>query len=425
MLTAGSDVELSDAQTAALLNAACGLSAEPLPPPATDPGSPPQGISEGDQQRKQQQGLTDVYAALSSRGALRGFGSVSAAALLPLGLERKEMSPEEQLLVTGLPTSAFAPPRGGTPSDLLLGAGFAALLATASDAAGLDVRIVLGGVFSALLADTIAFRGALAESVTRLFKPGYATTVREHEAGHFLVAYLLGCPIEACLLDVWRAARDPRFSGAAGTVFFDPQLGDAMSGGRITREIIDRYSVVVMAGIAAEAAQNQRAEGGQADETALIQLLASLDNGKTWNIPRIQTQARWAASQALLLLREHGTAYVALCAALQRGESVGQCVVAIERGLDEAYGKAGELPATSRRRELERQAAVSESRGPMEGTSESRAVERAGAVQAAAGGGGRGGGVEGVAAEERQAAIAKRLEEIKEQLAREDETWTG
>ena len=48
----------------------------------------------------------------------------------------------------------------------------------------------------------------------------------------------------------------------AGTVFFDPELGEAMGGGRITREIIDRYSVIVMAGIAAEAANNGRAEGG-------------------------------------------------------------------------------------------------------------------------------------------------------------------
>ena len=46
-------------------------------------------------------------------------------------------------------------------------------------------------------------------------------------------------------------------------------------------------------------------------------------------------QARWAASQAALLLREHGRAYVHLCDALTAGESVGACIAAIERGLDE------------------------------------------------------------------------------------------
>ena len=413
-----SNFEPSEKQTAALLDAACDLATDaPQLPPGTDTGTADGGVFAA--QREQQEELTAVYEALSARGALRGFGSVSAAALLPLGITRKEISTEEQLVLTGLPTSAFAPPQGNSRSDLLLGAGSAALLATASAQLGLDVRLSIAAVGAALLADSVLFRGAVAESATRAVKPGYATTVREHEAGHFLVAYLLGCPIEACLLDVWRAARDSRFAGAAGTVFFDPALGAAMNGGRITREIIDRYSVVVMAGIAAEAAQNQRAEGGQADETALVQLLASLDGGKSWDLGRIQNQARWASSQALLLLREHGEAYVALCEALERGESVGECVVAIEKGLTSAFGRRGELPAETRKRELEARAA--------------RAAPPPAAVPAASGVVAPATGVvapttdvtTAAAVDERQAQIAKRLEEIKERLAREDETWTG
>lgn len=396
------DYELSQMQTAALIDAACSLSSD-VP---AESNSPAQGGAPATRRTSEEQ-LTATYTALAARGALRGFGSVSAAAVLPLGIERKEMSTEEQLLLTGLPTTAFAPPRGGSRFDILLGAGSAALLATASAQVGIDVRISIGLVGAALLADSIVFRGAVSESATRAVKPGYATKVREHEAGHFLVAYLLGCPIEACLLDVWRAARDGRFSGAAGTVFFDPQLGAAMNGGKITREILDRYSVVVMAGIAAEAAQHQRAEGGQADEAALVQLLASLDGGKSWDLPRIQNQARWASSQALLLLREHGAAYVKLCEALERGESVGGCVIAIEKGLVEAFGQSGELPAETRKRKLE---AAAKAAVPTPAT--------AGVVAPSA--------QPSVAAlEAQQAQIAKRLKEIKETLAREDETWTG
>ena len=41
-----------------------------------------------------------------------------------------------------------------------------------------------------------------AELASRAVRPGYGKTVREHEAGHFLIAYLLGLPVEACLLDI-------------------------------------------------------------------------------------------------------------------------------------------------------------------------------------------------------------------------------
>ena len=53
-----------------------------------------------------------------------------------------------------------------------------------------------------------------------------------------------------------------------------------------------------------------------------------------------------------MLLREHGKAYQALCDALERGEGVGGCVVAIEAAIDESFGRNGELPAQTRARKL-------------------------------------------------------------------------
>ena len=50
-------------------------------------------------------------------------------ALLPAANQR-EISPEDQLRLTGLPTSSFAPPRGGSPTDVLAG-GAGALAASA------------------------------------------------------------------------------------------------------------------------------------------------------------------------------------------------------------------------------------------------------------------------------------------------------
>ena len=125
-----------------------------------------------------------------------------------------------------------------------------------------------------LLADRALLRGLPSEAITRVLNPEYRRTVVAHEAGHFLCAYLLGCPVQACLLDPVAALRDGRVNGAAGTVFFDPELGESMEKGSLARSVIDRYCVVVMGGIAAEAERNQQAEGGRSDEAALINLLS-------------------------------------------------------------------------------------------------------------------------------------------------------
>ena len=376
-------------------------------------------------QIEQQDGLKKVYDELVASGALRGYGSVSDTGLLPAA-EIKTVTTEEQLRLTGLPTSAFAPPRGNQPFDIIAGAGAAWLLAWTSKQFDIDLGFVLAAVVSTAVADRLLLRGAIIETATRTLRPGYTRTVREHEAGHFLVAYLLGCPIEACVLDPFAAAKDGRImaGGAAGTVFFDPELGRAMSGGRLTREIIDRYSVVVMAGIAAEAAQNGKAEGGLADETALVQLLGSLDNGRTWDLPRVRNQARWAASQALLLLREHGAAYKALCVALERGEGVGKCVLAIEEALDSDFGRNGELPAEARARRRDAAAAAAAAeRGVVAPTTAAAAATTSTTSSASD---------ETTTAEQPSTAavdarleeIDARLEEIKQRLAREEDTWS-
>jgi len=424
-------LELTAARKASLIDAACDSSSADTLPSAADGG---------DRDREQQERLEAVYAALAERGALRAFGSVAATGLLPL--EARDVSPEDQLRLTGLATTAFAPPSGGSTGDILAGTGAALMFTFLADQFQIDGRVALAALGAVFAADRLLLRGAAAEAATRLVRPAYATTVREHEAGHFLCAYLLGCPIEACLLDPWAAAADGRFAGAAGTVFFDPELGRAMAAGTITREAIDRYSVVVMAGIAAEAAQNGRAEGGQSDERALVQLLGALGGGKAWGAERVRNQARWAASQAVLLLREHGAPYQALCEALERRESVGGCVLAIEAAIDDAFGRNGELPAQTRARQLATRAAAAATAEPSAAAVALAAAPAAAAAAAAGpgagaggGGGGGGGGVEpgggddgldpvGDWLDERQRAIGERLKQIKERLAREDETWS-
>merc|ERR1711871_1340995 len=119
--------------------------------------------------------------------------------------------------------------------------------------------------------------------------------------------------------------------GQAGTVFFDNRLAEEISRGKVTRSSLDRMSVVVMAGIAAEALKFGRAEGGAADERTLIGFLSSVQ--PPWNMLRVQGQARWGVTQAILLIQEHQESYDAVVEALREKKNVGECVKAIEDNL--------------------------------------------------------------------------------------------
>lgn len=56
----------------------------------------------------------------------------------------------------------------------------------------------------------------------------------------------------------------------------------------------------------------------------------------------MQLQARWAAMQAILLIREHEASYKALCIALEEGSKVGDLILAIEENLPQT------LPSSTR-----------------------------------------------------------------------------
>ena len=137
----------------------------------------------------------------------------------------------------------------------------------------------------------------------------------------------------------------------------------------------------------------------------------------------MRNQARWAASQALLLLREHGAAYKALCVALERGEGVGKCVLAIEEALDSDFGRNGELPAEARARRRDAAAAAAAERGVVAPTTAAAAATTSTTSSASD---------ETTTAEQPSTAavdarleeIDARLEEIKQRLAREEDTWS-
>jgi hypothetical protein len=97
------------------------------------------------------------------------------------------------------------------------------------------------------------------------------------------------------------------------------------------------YTIVVMGGIAAEAMCYGDSQGGKDDEGALIQFLQETVGGFLGSddpAGEVANQARWAALNGLLLLRDHRAEFDRLVAALEatRARSIGTVMLAIEDG---------------------------------------------------------------------------------------------
>ena len=268
-----------------------------------------------------------LYRRLERQKVVRGFGCVEneypdvAAEVTPSKLEA----------TTGLPLSALTPKQRGNYWRL---AGISLCLAeyALGTSIGIDPLFTLiPATFFLFGVDQLVYKGAFFESFYRLLVPSYRKKIICHEAGHFLISYLLGVPVRGCVTSAWEARNYPEIRGQAGTIFYDTKLADELASQKVTRSSLDRLSVITMAGIAAEAAMFGVCEGGATDEQALVQFLTSIQ--PPWNILRIQGQARWAVLQAILLIREHRESYDALVKVLEEGKGIGDAVLAIEQNL--------------------------------------------------------------------------------------------
>jgi hypothetical protein len=149
--------------------------------------------------------------------------------------------------------------------------------------------------------------------------PAYRQRIIQHEAGHFLVAYLLDIPITGYTLSAWESIKTG-LSAQGGVVFAPPAA-------EISTQLLQQYCTVWMAGIAAEKLMYDRSIGGGEDRQKLRGILFRI--GKQQQ--EIVHQENLATLQAKTLIQTHWDAYQALITAMGNRAAVADCCQEIDK----------------------------------------------------------------------------------------------
>jgi hypothetical protein len=189
--------------------------------------------------------------------------------------------------------------------------------------------------------DSLSFQGKGANLLLdwlASFSPQHRDRIVRHEAGHFLVAYLLGIPVTGYTLSAWEALKQ-RQSGLGGVSFDDRELASQLQQGILPVQMLDRYCTVWMAGTVAETLVYGSAEGGTDDRQKIGTVLTPLG----FSASAQEQKQRWAALQARTLLQDNWSAYEALVNSMQQRAEVSECCRAIKQTRGEERGENYEL----------------------------------------------------------------------------------
>ncbi|XP_065637921.1 uncharacterized protein LOC112027934 isoform X2 [Quercus suber] len=174
--------------------------------------------------------------------------------------------------------------------------------------------------------DLVSFNGGVGslviDTIGHTFSQKYHNRVIQHEAGHFLIAYLVGIlPKGYTLSSLEALKKEGSLNVQAGTAFVDFEF---------LEETLNRFSCIALAGVATEYLLYGVAEGGLADINKLDMLLQSLG----FTQKKADSQVRWSVLNTVLLLRRHKLARAKLAEAMSMGKSVGACLGIIEDTID-------------------------------------------------------------------------------------------
>lgn len=272
-----------------------------------------------------------AYDWLRARGMLQHFGSYKPSD----SADSRLVTPAILKATAGIEASRLSPKKWGAGGGLAPVALFAGVSALINN--GADVRPLLIGALALAAADALLLGGTGLGQLLSLLWPPYRKRVLVHEAGHVVAAYLLGCPVRGVILDAMEAVRNG-IRGQAGTQFWDAALESELREGRLMSATLDRYCIVLFAGIAAEALVYGEAQGGESDENLYKAVVSQLQ--PPWSPPQMSNHARWAVLQAFTLLRERRAVHAAVVRALERGATMAELAEEIEASMPAAVSTA-------------------------------------------------------------------------------------
>ncbi|KAF2950247.1 uncharacterized protein [Oryza sativa Japonica Group] len=267
--------------------------------------------------------LSLVRGSQGADGGLRFFG---AARQVP-----QRLYTLDELKLNGIDTSAFL-----SPVDLTLGSiernlQIAAVLGGLSVSAAfelskLQVLFLFLGLLSLWSVDLVYFGGGvrnlILDTIGHNLSQKYRNRVIQHEAGHFLIAYLLGVlPKGYTITSLDTFIKKGSLNVQAGTAFVDFEF---------LQEMLNKFSCIALAGVATEYLLYGYAEGGLAD----IGQLDGLLKGLGFTQKKADSQVRWAVLNTVPALRRHKKARSQLAEAMSSGKSVGSCIGVIEENIN-------------------------------------------------------------------------------------------
>ncbi|AES82561.2 hypothetical protein MtrunA17_Chr7g0273361 [Medicago truncatula] len=181
--------------------------------------------------------------------------------------------------------------------------------------------VSFGGGLGSLVVDTIGHK----------FSQKYHNRVIQHEAGHFLIAYLVGIlPKGYTLSSLDGMMKEGSLNIQAGTAFVDFEFLEEVNSGKVSATTLNKFSCIALAGVCTEYLIYGFSEGGLDD----IRKLDSLLNGLGFTQKKADSQVRWSVLNTVLLLRRHEAARSKLAEAMSMGSSVGSCIDIIENSIN-------------------------------------------------------------------------------------------